>query len=232
MDEATEITTELEIKDRGLTLLEQAQMITISNPGEYCYAGEFLVSLKRQEKLITEFFKPIKQKIDESKKIVLEKERDAIKPLRMAQELISPLMLSYERAEQEKARMEAVRLRELALRAEEERILAEALEAEQSGDKFAADEILQEMAEPVNVPTITIQPDIPKINGLGTRTTWTYEVTHFPVLVRAVAAGNAPLQALQVDNVFCGQQARSLKSALKWPGIRAIEVKSKGGIRQ
>jgi len=88
------------------------------------------------------------------------------------------------------------------------------------------------MAEPVNVPTITVSPDIPKINGLGTRTTWTYEVTDFPALVQAVAAGNAPLQALQVDNVFCGQQARSLKSALKWPGIRSIEITSKSGVRQ
>jgi hypothetical protein len=42
-------------------------------------------------------------------------------------------------------------------------------------------------------------------------------------LVKAVAAGTVPIQALEANTVFLNGQARMLKAALAYPGVKAIE---------
>lgn len=42
-------------------------------------------------------------------------------------------------------------------------------------------------------------------------------------LVQAVASGIVPIQSIEANTVFLGQQARALKSAIQYPGVRAVE---------
>ena len=64
-------------------------------------------------------------------------------------------------------------------------------------------------------------PTVQTGGGISMRETWAAEVTDLMQLVRAVAAGTVPINALMANMVFLGQQARSLKQAMRYPGVRA-----------
>jgi hypothetical protein len=50
-----------------------------------------------------------------------------------------------------------------------------------------------------------------------------HEITDKMALAKAVVAGTVPLMALEVNTTFMGQQARSLKGELNYPGVRVFE---------
>ena len=71
------------------------------------------------------------------------------------------------------------------------------------------------------VAPVVVQKQTPKVAGGPVfRTIWKHQVTDLMALVKAVAAGQAPLTAIQANDVFLGQQARSLKDALRIPGVK------------
>lgn len=98
--------------------------------------------------------------------------------------------------------------------------LAEAAELERNGNKAAAEAV---MAAPVAPAPVFIPKTTPGGYGQFTRKVWNAEVVDMLVLVKAVAAGQVPIQALQADKVFLNSQARSLKGAMAYPGVRAVE---------
>jgi hypothetical protein len=57
--------------------------------------------------------------------------------------------------------------------------------------------------------------------------TYSAEVTNLLELVQAVAAGQAPLEALQAETKFLGAQARAFKKAGQlYPGVMAVAERS------
>lgn len=99
------------------------------------------------------------------------------------------------------------------------------------------------------MPTeIVAATEKPAAAGISMTETWSAEVVAFPTLVIAVAAVElmkhcqgdaaklldivsraaayrAPLGALQANTVFLGQQARSLKAQLDYPGVKATATR-------
>lgn len=145
------------------------------------------------------------------------------------------------RIERERVEAEQRRLREEAeARAREAEELARLQRtAEDTGDVETADALaeqvsqLEEAAQEAKVEAETIPTPIakplPKLNGVTARENWSAEVTDLMTLVRAVAAGTVPLRAIQPDMTFLGQQARSLKSDLNYPGVRAVSTATVAG---
>jgi hypothetical protein len=79
------------------------------------------------------------------------------------------------------------------------------------------------LVAPVVVPPVYVPPAVPKGMGNFTRRTWCAEVVDLMALVKAVAIGKVPLQAIEANTVFLNGQARMVKSALAYDGVRAVE---------
>jgi hypothetical protein len=76
-----------------------------------------------------------------------------------------------------------------------------------------------------SLPSAALSPT--KVDGVSSRTTYAAVVTDLMALVRAVAAGQAPIECLQPDEKFLGAQARAFKkSGFIFPGVQAAAHKS------
>lgn len=123
--------------------------------------------------------------------------------------------------EQERIRREAQAKAEAEIRKKmEDATIALAAKMESNGDAGKANALLN---KPVPVPTITFDRTLPTGFGHITRRVWKAEIIDLMALVKAVAAGQIPLQAVRADEAFIGAQARSLKNALAYPGVRVTE---------
>jgi hypothetical protein len=98
-------------------------------------------------------------------------------------------------------------------------VKAEKLESKGKVEQAAA---VREEAALVPTPVLTI--DIPRTAGISSRKRWVVKSVDLSKLIPAVAAGAVPQPALTADMKFLGEQARSLKSAMNWPGVEVEEV--------
>lgn len=211
----------MEIQDvdaKALTIIEEANLVTIADAGTYTQAGVIWGVLGDMMKEINEHHDKIISLAHQTHKEALKKKGQVYDPIVKARKQIKGAMELYDR-DQEQIRLKEERhLQEIARKEEEERQLAEALEAEQTGEKEEAEAIIE---APAYVPPVVVQKTTPKLkDGPVYRTIWQHEVIDFLALVKAVASGQAPILALQANDVFLGQQARSLKDTMKIPGVR------------
>jgi hypothetical protein len=137
------------------------------------------------------------------------------------------------RAERERLAQQEREAQEAARRAE-----AEAQEAAAAGDQEAAAKAIQKaqahqaqadmVAMTANVMTVAPAMEAPaKVAGISGRMTYSAEVIDLLALVKAVAAGAAPIECLQADTKFLGAQARAFKKAGQlFPGVVAKEERS------
>jgi hypothetical protein len=72
------------------------------------------------------------------------------------------------------------------------------------------------------VPVPIVVSDTPRISGLSTRLTWHAEIVDWTALIRAVAEGHVPEVVLLPNLVVLNAQARALKTALDYPGVRVV----------
>ena len=199
------------------------EITTIKSSEDYVRASEILINIKAIRKKIEETFKPIKQKMDAAKKEVLDQEKAADSPLKEAEAWIKPLMMDYDKAQEILRQEQQRKLQEEARRQEEEQRLEAALEAEMEGDKEGAADIIN---EEVYVPPVILPKATPQVQGISYREVWKHEVTSLMQLVRGVADAKVPLNALQANEVFLGQQVRSMKQLLNYPGVKVWAEKT------
>jgi hypothetical protein len=121
--------------------------------------------------------------------------------------------------EQERKRQEAERLaREEADRVAREEALARAVELEAAGDKEAADQLLN---EPIQAAPVVIQQEAPvRMVGQVSRTAYKCVVTDVKALLKAVAAGTAPMQCFSLDQSWLDKKAALDKEGFSLPGCR------------
>lgn len=141
------------------------------------------------------------------------------------------------RKAEEEARAERDRLARQEAEAQEaaRRAQAEAQAAAEAGDPSAAAKAMQEAhaaqqqaavaAMTASVMTVAPQLEAPaKVAGISGRVTYSAEVTDLLELVKAVAAGLAPIECVQADVKFIGAQARAFKKPGQlFPGVVAKE---------
>lgn len=210
MEQTPEI---IEVNTLALSVPDQARQIAaITTAEDYTRAGNILLTIKEIRKKIENTFRPIKQKMDAAKKEVLDQEKAADKPLAEAEAYIKPLISGY-LAEQERIRKaEEDRLREIARKEEEERRLAEAIAAEQSGEKEVAEEII---SAPVQPPPVVVPKTVPKVSGVSMMKQWKFRITDI---------NKVPRQYLMVDEQKVGGVVRALKDQANIPGIEVYSV--------
>lgn len=213
-----------EVTTQALSVPDQAKAITaIKTAEDYVRAGEILITVKELRKKIEATFKPIKQKMDAAKREVLDQEKAADAPLKQAEDYIKPLIRAYDDEQERIRKAEEDRLRKIQEQQEEDARLAAAIQAEDEGAPEEAEQILE---APVYIPPVVLPKATPQVQGISCRVTWKHQVTDLMSLVKAVAAGQVPIQALKADDVFLGQMVRSLKSSMNYPGVRIYPDKT------
>jgi hypothetical protein len=125
-------------------------------------------------------------------------------------------------AEEARQREEQARAR----KAEQDRLLAEAVHAEAVGESPETVQQIVRDAESVPPPPVAARP-ITQVQGAGTRDNWKAEVTDKRALIlhvadRLKADDDSLLNLLVVDTTTATQLARAQKSTMKIPGLRAI----------
>ena len=215
-----------ELESEIVPVMQVASEIVVKDAPSYEMAGQVCKELTSLEKRVKLYWNgdektpgPVTLAL-RLKESLAKRRDDMLDPLTGQKKTITGNMKAWEDDQARIRRVEQARLEEEARKAAEEAALAQAVALEANGHKAAAESVI---ASPVVAPAVYVPTNVPKGMGQFTKRTWGAEVTDLMALVKAVAAGTVPIQAIEANTVFLGQQARALKSALQYPGVRAVE---------
>jgi hypothetical protein len=208
-----------ELEAQALSVPDRAKGLVIETDEQFVKAGELLKAIKALRAEIDQTFDPIIGKAHEAHKEAIAQKKKVDAPLVEAEGLLKPRIARYLEDQERKRRAEELRLQKLAQEEAERQQLADAALLDDIGETAMANALIEEK---VYTPPVVLPRTAPKIAGITVRETWSAQVVNLMDLVKAVAAGRAPIQALQANTVFLNQQARSLKNAMNWPGVRAV----------
>lgn len=209
------------VEEKALSVPDQARNFLITTNEDFQNADSLLTSWKGIEAEIHSAFDPIVDAAHKAHKEAVAQRKKYLDPIEQGRALLKPKMSAYA-DEQERKRKEAERMaQEEARKREEEAQLATALEAEKSGDTAAAEAII---AAPVEALAVTLPKFTPKVQTTF-RESWSAEVTSLLDLVKAIAAGKAPLNLVIPNTVALNGLARSLKGTMAYPGVKAVSRK-------
>jgi len=209
-----------EIESNIVKSTEQTMALKVIDNITYAEAGDFLISLKALEKKIKGYFGKIKKKAYDSWKEICTLENEELDKLKPATAHLNRQMVTFNLAEGKKRKKEEDRLRREAKKKAEEEWLATAIEAEKSGNKEEAEEILE---EPVFVPPPMVESFTPKIRGLAMKDNWDFEIVDIKKI---------PRNYFKIDEVKIRGVVKALKSSTDIPGIKVVNRKKISGVRQ
>lgn len=205
-----------EIERESANTLTVAKTFTIKNGGHFEQAGAMLKAVMALKKKIADTFDPhIKRAYDAHRSLVAEK-RSHEMPLEDAEKALKRTMVNYQLAQEQERRQAEAKAQEEARR-EREKLEERAAKAAAAG-KVERAEALQQSAAMVVTPILA--PTMPKVAGISTRVTYKAVVADKLELVKAVAAGTVPLNALDANMAFLNNQARAMKETLAYPGVK------------
>ena len=204
------------IQHEANALVAAAQDIVVYDEPSYATAGEFLRRTKTMAKRIEEYFEPTVKAAHQAHKAAVAARDGILKYPSQAEKIVKDKMGSWSMAERERRERERREAEERARLEAEERQLQEAIALEQAGQKEAAVAVVE---RPVEVIAPIPEPRA-KVAGVSEREIWSAKVLDMLTLVKAVAAGDAPLTLLMVNETTLNSLARSLKSQFRVPGCQ------------
>lgn len=225
------------LSEKASRLLAVAKAYKITSPVMYTAAADDLKAIKAQAKTIEEARTSITVPLNAALKSVNDLFRAPAQFCVEAENTLKVAMTSYTVEEQRKER-ELQAIRDAAAAAERNRLADEAAaaqklanEAAAAGDSAAAEALQAQADASTNVidlisstPAVVTQRT--KVAGISMVERWSSEVTDLIALVKAVADGTAPLEALEANSKFLDNQARALKANMKYAGVRAVMANS------
>src|SRR3990167_1914305 len=208
-----EATKEVGFSDKmrlAVALANEVKALVIKTPQDYALAGEKEDAIRVLEKELEADYKehPV---IVRAKEIQLLK-GDMAEILKGARIGVKAKRNAYDEADERKRLEDQRRLQAEAQRNADDDALKAALAAEKSGDKKAAEAIIQ---QEVVVPTVIIQKDTPKA-GAPVSVRWSAEVFDGSLV---------PRKFLMLDMTKLNAQARIDKENTNIPGVRAVSRK-------
>jgi uncharacterized protein YdiU (UPF0061 family) len=208
----------VELAEQTGTIATIPASIVIKGAADYEAAGERLKQFSAKEKEVEELRKKLKAPILAAGKAIDAFFETPLRRLASARAAYKVAILGFQQ-EQERIRQaqEAAALEEA--RKEREKLEARAAKLAEKGKTEKAEAVAAAAAAVVTpmLPTTTA-----KLSGISNRTTYSAVVSDFMELVRAVAAGTVPANALQVNQPFLNNQARAMKETLNYPGVKAV----------
>ena len=210
---------EAEIRNEYSPVVLQARGLEVSSKWGHEEAQLCLRGLRGAKARVKERLDPIISDAHKAHRGLTKLRGDLLKPLDEADRIVNGKIDTYE---EEQARLadEIRRAAEAeARKLEEERRLMEAIEAEKDGDQAEAEAILE---EPIETPTIQVQTETAKVDGVSQRTSWSAEVTDKAALIRYVASNPEWINLLEPSMPALNGLARSHREALNIPGVKAV----------
>lgn len=209
-----------ELNQEIIPELAIAGEIVVKNAETYKQAGETWKSLTALEKKIKAYWEDDVSAALKLHRSLVAKRDAMLVPVGERKNALRLDMKTFEDEQERIRRVAQAKAEEEARKAAEEAALAQAVALESNGHKAAAEAVI---AAPVVPPPVYVPKTTPTGFGNATRRTWGAEVVDIMALVKAVSAGAVPIQALEANTVFLNGQARMLKSALSYPGVKAVE---------
>jgi hypothetical protein len=229
--------------------LALARAYKITSAALYAVAADDLKEIKAKINALDIERKAITKPLDEAKAAVMSLFRRPIEFLQEAERTIKTALIAYDdeherlrKAEEDRLRKqqeEATRAAQAAAaeaRRQAEEAAAAAANATSETERQAAESRLAEAAMQEEnaqsqqaalavAPTPIVATLTPKVAGIARKTTWKGECFDMLALIKAVAAGTAPITLLDVNESALNQMARAMKETLNYPGCRAVEEK-------
>jgi hypothetical protein len=205
-------------KDIQQLVLDSSKIKQVTNPEELEQANNAGRVLQASTKEVELFYTPLKRQVDAFKAPLLAHEKEFAVPIDAEKKRLGGLITAYNQEVQRK-REEAERLaREEADRIAREEQLARAVELEAAGDTEAAEQVLN---EPTMAAPVVIQQEAPvKMAGQVGRMTYKCVVMDVRALLKAVAAGAAPMACFTLDQGWLDKKAALEKDGFNLPGCR------------
>jgi len=213
----------IELQQEVAIVLRDSKKITVNSvesSEQATAAGRVLQTAQKERE---NFFKGIKGQIDLVKAPVLAAEKEDIGPIEAEKQRLGAEITKFNNAQRVLREAQERAAREAAEQAAREELLNRAIELEASGEAEQADQVL---AEPVFVPVIIQSSVAPKVQGQVGKFTYGAEVTDLMALVKAVAAGTVPLQAIKADESYIGGLARVQKEGFCLAGCKLVKKES------
>jgi len=207
----------VELESKAIAVDTQAQALTIKSQDSYDKANDFLKAIKGLQGQVKDTFKDIIAKAFAAHKEAKAQETRHLEPLLKAETLVKNKMLTFAQ-EQERLRQEAERKLQAEAEKKRQEALAKAEKAREEG-KEAKAEKYEDKAAAVVAPQLA--PSFDKGSAVITKR-WHAEVTDLMALVKAIAAGQAPIILVEANMVVLNAQARSLKENMAFPGVKAV----------
>lgn len=199
----------------------------IASEREYKMACDFLIQVDEKLKAWESKIAPSIKTAHQLHKQLNDLKNDIGSPLRKAcAEILQPAILKWERAEEEKRRIEQERVNRELRKQEEARRLELAAEMEKSGKTEEANALIE---EPIVAHEVVL-PKTTKHDGIQYRTIYSAEVVDLKLLCKAVADGLAPAEYVMANLPVLNSLARNLKESVapQWEkyGLRVKSEKS------
>lgn len=199
------------------------QSYAIITTADQCEAaGEDLRSIKSKQKALEDARTTITKPLLEAQRAVNALFKKPQDTLAEAERIVKRAILIYQDGEERKRR-EAEAAAAEAARKEREKLEAQAAKAAAAGKTEKAEALAATAAA---IPErIEVHSAAPQLGGVSNRSTWRAEVTDKAALVAYVAAHPEWLHLVDVNMPALNGLARSQKSALALPGVKAVEEK-------
>ena len=235
------------LTSKAQSALASAIEYIIDSPTMYKLAGDDLRQIKALQNEVETQRTNITGPLNQAVKAVNDLFRQPKDFLDQAETKLKRAMVTWS-SEQNRLAAEARAQAEAAARAERERLAAieraqaeaarqaqaEAQAAAAAGDHEAAAAAMataqaataQATVAAMTAQVVTVAPAVEaqgKVSGISVRTTYSADVTDLMALVRAVAAGTAPIECLAADTKFLNAQAHAFKKAgALYPGVTVV----------
>jgi hypothetical protein len=209
---------EAQAKTKAATLKAKVEALAVVDQASYDLAQQINEEATREKKAFHVWFDPIDEASKLQRKTTIAQGKAIDDPLDFIIDTTGSRSAKWMREQQAIAAKKQAEADEIARKKAEDKQLEEAELLSSLGMDEAAEEAIS--AAPVIERTIVAAPT--KAQGTSIRDYYSAEVTDLMTLVKAVAEGKAPIEAVQANMTYLNGKARLEKGSMKIPGVQAV----------
>lgn len=222
MSENESIAIKEELQSEVSNVELTAMNVNVTSDADYVSAGELTKEIKRMQKKVEEYWKPIYENAYSAYKAVNEHKKEMLDPLKKAEGILKQKLSEYSMKKQREQREKEEALRKLAIQ-EMEKKLAEAAEAEKRGDTESAEYAMAEAEVYESASAIAMAPAAkPKADGISTSKSW--EIVSIDERLVPVTLNGVVLR--KVDESAIKRLIKLTKGQIVIPGVTFKETES------
>lgn len=192
------------------SMLLTALSITVVDDDTFKAASEFILIISENKKKVGAFFEKSITAAHAAHKAALAQKKSVEAPLLEAEKHLRDELSLY----LNKKRVEAEEIADRLRRNAEDAQIKMAEDAEKEGLGEVAESLLE---TPISLPPIPVGPSV---DGISSRKNTKIEVFDLKALVRAIADGKVPIQAVEANEHFIKQEAGKRGALFAFPGVR------------